>query len=40
MKIFLFTVVKRNSLAVKMDNNNNNNNNSNNNINNKSNKYQ
>ena len=42
---FLFTVAKRNSLAVKMDNNNNNNNNNNNdknnnNDNNKSNKYQ
>ena len=38
----LFTVVKRNSFAIKMDNNNNNNNNNNNdnnNNNNKSNKY-
>ena len=39
---FLFTVVKRNSFAIKMENNNNNNNNNNNynnNNNNKSNKY-
>ena len=36
---FLFTVVKRNSLEIKTDNNNNNNNNNNHN-NNKSNKYQ
>ena len=35
---FLFAVVKRNSLAIKMNNNNNDNNNRNNN-NNKSNKY-